>query len=185
MIKPLPLLWAFLALAVAVLACNLGKKAPPTVAVSDQAVQDLQQGVATAVQGAINTGTLTLNISESQITSAVVLALQQKSDIPISDVQIHLRDEQIQLSGNASQKGMTLPVEIAVKVNVQDCKPKVEIVSASAGPLPLPQEQLSGFLPMVESAITDLIASSTVSNLCLTSLKIGDGTMTITGQVPK
>jgi uncharacterized protein YpmS len=182
MVKRLP--WAILALMLAALACHLGKTPPPTVAVSNEAAQELQQGVATAVQQAINTGTLTLEVTESQITSAVVVALQQKSDLPISDLQIHLRDEQVQMSGTASQQGLQLPVEIKIKVGVQDCKPKVEIVSASAGPLPIPEEQLSGFIPMVEGIITNLITSSTVSNLCLLSVSIGDGTMTITGQVP-
>jgi len=183
MVKRLP--WAVLALAVAVLACKFGSTPPPPVPVSDEAAQELQQGVATAVQQAIDTGNLTLEVTESQITSAVVLALQQRSDIPINDLQIHLRDEQVQLSGTASQQGLELPVQIVIKVGVQDCKPKVEIVSASAGPLPIPEDQLSGFIPMVETVITNLMTSSTVSNLCLLSVSVGDGVMTVTGQVPK
>lgn len=181
--KRLP--WAFLALAVAILACNFGRTPPPTVAVSDEAAQELQQGVATAMQEAADTGSMTLNVTESQLTSALALALQQKSSLPIEDVQIHLRDELVTVSGSATQQNISLPVQIEAKVSAIDCKPKVEIVSASAGPLPIPQEQISGFLPMIENTITALISSSSVSNLCLLSISVGDGTMTVTGQVPQ
>ncbi len=179
--------WALLALIAASLACNLPSfaKAEPTVAVSDQAAQELQQGVATAIQQAAQTGSLSLEVTESQITSALALKLAESSAFPISDVQVRLKDGQVQLSGKTNQNGIELPVQMTASVAVQDCKPKLSIESASVGPIPLPQEQLTQFLPMAEDAIQQMIQSTAAANLCLNSLTISEGKMTITGQVPQ
>jgi hypothetical protein len=118
--KRLP--WAITALVVAILACNFGRTPPPTVAVSNEAAQELQQGVATALQEAANTGSMTLNITESQLTSALALALQEKSSLPIKDVQIHLNDELVTVTGSVTQQNITLPVQIEAEVSAVDCK---------------------------------------------------------------
>jgi len=188
MFKKYSLFASTLVLLLISLACNLpgiSRASEAGVEVSTQAVGELQQNVQQAVQQAAQSGTLTLEITESQVTSAIALAMQKQADVPVKDVQVRLRDGQIQIEGTASQKGMEFPAKVAVSISVSNCKPKLAVESASIGPFPLPQEQLSSFLPMAEQALDDLITSSSLSNICLLSISVGDGKMTINGSVPK
>ena len=176
-------------LVLAGLACNfgLGGPKPPqeTIPVSTEAVESLQQEVAEAMQQAAQTGTFTLELTETQVTSAMALALQQSPVAVVQNPQVYLRDGRIQLTGTAEQGGLKGPINVVIAVEVgQDCKPHFKVVSANFGLLPLPEEVLNSFMPLAEQALSDLIASSEGGGapLCLQSVVIADGKMTISGQ---
>ncbi|MEI7987965.1 MAG: hypothetical protein WCI88_02920 [Chloroflexota bacterium] len=181
-------IWAsVLILMLVILACNLpfAQKAPPPVPVSGEAVQELKQELATAVQQAVQTGEVNLEITEEQITSTLAQALQKQEQLPISDIQVRLQDGKIQVTGKVSQSGLKLPLDLVVSTGVQNCKPKLKVESAALGPLPLPDDYLNQVMPIAEMALDELMKKTDQPNLCIGSITIGDGKITITGSAPK
>jgi hypothetical protein len=89
------------------------------------------------------------------------------------------------VTGKASQSGLKLPLEMVVSVEVQNCKPKLKVESATLGPLPLPDNILNQITPLAETAFDEMMKKSDQPNLCIGSVTIGDGKITITGSAPK
>src|SRR5512144_2606143 len=98
------------------LACTMFVGGPdystlPAIPTSTDALQSMQDEVTRAFTEGAQTGTITLNFSEQQITSYVAAKLQndprvQQNGQPlITDPQVYLRDGQMQIYGK-STRGM-------------------------------------------------------------------------------
>ena len=172
---------AIIALVITVLACNFGFAGPKPapIPVSTEAVQSLQEEVSNAVQQMTTSGSATIEITESQLTSALALSLQQ---LPVlTSPQIHLQNGEIQFTGSASQAGLLGDVNVILKVEAgQDCKPHLQVVTAKLGPLPISEDMIGGFLPLAEEAISSM-ATSGGQQMCIDSIVINEGKMVITG----
>ncbi len=175
------------ALLVASLACNYpGSNSPvatPTVPVpvSADAVQDLEQSLKSAAATAASGGIVELTITESQLTSIANAELQGVQDPTIENVQIYLRDGQVQLSGNLSYNGANLESALVLLVSIgTNGLPKTEVVSAKLGPFPLPDSIAQIFLQEIEQALANLMVYNG-QRIILQSLTIADGVMKITG----
>ena len=172
---------AIIALVITVLACNFGFAGPKPapIPVSTEAVQSLQEEVSNAVQQMATSGSATIEITESQLTSALALSLQQ---LPVlTSPQIHLQNGEIQFTGSASQVGLLGDVNIILKVEAgQDCKLRLQVVTAKLGPLPISEDMIGGFLPLAEEAISG-ISTSGGQQMCIDSIVINEGKMVITG----
>jgi len=172
---------AIIALVITVLACNFGFAGPKPapIPVSTEAVQSLQEEVSNAVQQMATSGSATIEITESQLTSALALSLQQ---LPVlTSPQIHLQNGEIQFTGSASQAGLLGDVNVILKVEAgQDCKPHLQVVTAKLGPLPISEDMIGGFLPLAEEAISG-ISTSGGQQMCIDSIVINEGKMVITG----
>jgi uncharacterized protein YpmS len=164
------------------LSCNLpgSRKAPkPTpIPVSTESVQELEDEIESAIATAQSGGPIELTFTEQQLTSLAATELQSQQDLGIQDVQVHLRNGQIQITGTVEQSGFDLPFNVALTVAVDaQGVPHTSIVDASVGPLPLPhsmQDQLTAQLDQV-------IASQYANNVIVESITIYDGYMTIRG----
>jgi uncharacterized protein YpmS len=164
------------------LSCNLpgSRKAPtPTpIPVSTESVQELEDEIQSAIATARSGGPIELTFTEQQLTSLAATELQSQQDLGIQDIQIHLRNGQIQLTGTVEQNGFNLPFHVALTISVDaQGVPHSSIVDASVGPLPLPhsmQDQLTAQLDQV-------IASQYANNVFVESVTIYDGYMTIKG----
>jgi hypothetical protein len=180
------LLLVILALVSASLACNLpftGTSTPAyePVPVSTEAAGELVDSVKTAIERYQQTGLLELTLDERQLTSMLVFSLQEQADINLVDPQIHLRDDQIILTGGVEQIAGQVAAEIVLKPGVDATgQPQLEIVSARLGILPLPAVVLNEVVDAASDLIAQQIAAAG-ADFRLESITVGEGVLEIRG----
>jgi len=162
----------------------------PAIPVSAQAIQSMQDEVKRAFEAGAQTGTITLNFSEEQITSYIAsrlqsdTSLQQENKEPlITDPQVYLRDGQMQIYGKTKQGMFTANIGIIVNVGVdENGMPKIEIASADFGPLPAPKGLTDAIAAMVREAYVGSLGP-VATGLRIETITIANGIMAITGRV--
>ena len=103
------------------LACNLpGRNSAepttlPTIPVTTQAVESLQDTIDSAKEAFNNNQTAEITVSETQLTSLAALELESNSEIPLTDPQIYLRDGQVSIFASLTQNQIAVPVEIVLE----------------------------------------------------------------------
>jgi uncharacterized protein YpmS len=153
------------------------------VPVSSEAVQSLEENLSQALQDAKNGSQVSLVITEAELTSVVAFEVQSIDEPKISDVQIHLRNGQIEMYFNVQQSGITLPGEVIVSVN-SDSQGKVNsnVESAKIGPLPLPDDMKSMISEQVNNAVQDQIHTNQ-GTVFVDSIAIENGQIFIQGHI--
>lgn len=187
--KTLILLIIFLLL-LASLSCNLVKLSTgedegdgelKSIPASTEAVEDLKEGVQSAIATAQSGGPIQLVITEAQLTSLAVMRLQAPAESSIEDIQVHLRDGQIRISGTVEQNGVDLPLNISLEVFVEPTGLlHSEVITATVGPFPLPESVLDQITAQLDQA---LMTQFKAGDLVVDSVTIAEGTMTILGHV--
>ena len=131
------------ALLLATLACSIFVGGPDypetTIPVSTEAVENLQAQIETAVLAGAQTGEVTLQITEEQITSYIAFKMAAQENPAFQDPQVYLRDGQMQIYGKVERGYLNANVLIALTVGVDEIgQPKIEISTADFGPFPAP-----------------------------------------------
>ena len=183
-----------LSLLLASLACTISVGGPdysslPTVPVSTEYVQTIQDEIQRAFEEGAQTGTITLNLTEQQITSYLAERLQsdpnlQQNNQPlITNPQVYLRDGQFQIYGKTQQGMFTANIGIIVNVGVdENGQPKLDIASADFGPMPVP----AGLRDTIEGMVREAYVGSlgpVATGLRVESISIANGIMTVTGRI--
>jgi hypothetical protein len=194
-IRTLGLPLFLLSLVLASLACTVFVGGPdysglPPIPVSAQAADSIKDELQRAFDAAAQTGVVTINLTEPQITSYLALRmesdpnLQQSDKKPlIADPQVYLRDGQMQIYGKTQQGLFTANIGIIVKVGVDaNGQPSIEMTSADFGPFPAPQGLKSALTAMVKEAYTGSLGP-VATGLRIESISISGGVMTITGRI--
>jgi uncharacterized protein YpmS len=181
------ILLAILPLGLAMLACTIfvgGPAFPETpIPVSTEAVGSLNDQIEAAETAAAQSGTLTLTINESQITSVLAAKLDEQSEPFITDPQVYLRDGQIQLYGKAVQGNFQANIRVVLSATLDtNGKPVISVLSADFGPLPAPEGLNSAISSLVDEAFTGALGPAAIG-FRLESITIADGVMTLTGRV--
>jgi hypothetical protein len=176
-----------LALTLASLACSVfvgGPDYPPTaIAVSTEAVNSLDQQVQAAKTAAAQNGLLTLTVTETQVTSLLTAKLDAQPNPFISDPQVYLRNNEIQVYGKAKQGNLQANVRIVLSASIDaQGKPVITVTSADFGPFPAPEGLNKTISAFIEEAFTGALGPA-ASGLRLESITIADGVMTLTGRV--
>ena len=181
------LILASLACTVSVGGPDYSDRAP--IAVSNEAAESLKEELKRAFEAGVQTGQVTINITEPQITSVLAARLQsdqnlqQNSQPLITDPQVYLRDGQMQIFGKTQQGMFTANIGIIVSVGVDENNaPKIEIVSADFGPLPVPDGLKTAIAAMIQEAYTGSIGP-VATGLRIETIAIANGIMTITGRI--
>lgn len=173
-------------LLVASLACNLpGIKRPENITpeplpVTTEAAEQLQEDIEEAAEALLEGKPFSLSITEAQATSMANQELQSMGESGVQNLQIYLRDGQIQVFGDVNRDGLVLPVSFAARVYAAQGSLAYEIVDASIGPFPIPQ----GLIDDLEAQLDRIILaqlSPTTSNVVIETINIQNGVMTITG----
>src|SRR6266496_4725253 len=176
------------------LACSVFVGGPdystlPAVPTSADALQSMQAEVTRAFTEGAQTGTITLNFTEQQITTFVAAKLQndprlQQNGQPlIADPQVYLRDGQMQIYGKTKQGMFTANIGIIINVGVdENGLPKIDIASADFGPLPAPKGLANAVAAMVREAYTGSLGP-VATGLRIETITIANGIMTISGRV--
>jgi len=186
MIKPTKILLIIFVLALLSLACNYSLRGPktpePTIPVTTQAVEDLEENVKNAADEAAKTGRINLTITEYQMTSLLAQQLEQAGIDFLTNPQVTLRDGQIQLTGDVNQESLSAKVTVILAVSVDAAgRPVLDVVSANIGPLPVPEDLISEIQTRLNEAFMGQIRSL-APNLFIESIVIEGGNMTITGR---
>ena len=184
---PIALLGLILPLALAAFACTIfvgGPDYPATpIPVSTEAVGSLNDEISAAETAAANSGTITLTINETQITSVLAENLDQQTDPFITNPQVYLRDGSIQVYGKAVQGNLQANVRIVLNATLDpDGKPLITVTSADFGPLPAPAGLNDAISSLVDEAFTGALGPAAIG-FRLESITIADGVMTLTGRV--
>ena len=176
------------------LACSMFVGGPdysnlPAVPVSTEYAQSIQDEVQRAFQEGAQTGTITLNLTEQQITSYIASRLQtdprlQRNGQPlISDPQVYLRDGQMQIYGKTQEGPFTANIGIIINVGVdENGQPKIDIASADFGPLPAPEGLREAVAAMVREAYVGSLGP-VATGLRIENINIANGVMTISGRI--
>ena len=187
--RRLMILLVFLILAGSSLGCviNLGGPAipPNPISISPDAALQLQQRFQTAIENAklSQDGSVTLTVTEEELTSLLASKLDSQPNPFITDPQVYLQNNQIEIYGKA-QRGIfaaTAGIILSAGVDAQG-KPTLDVISANFGPVPAPE----GFINTITGFITDAYTSAlgpVATGFRLDSIQILDGSMTLTGRV--
>lgn len=183
--KVMKILLPIAAVAFAGLACNLdvgGPEAPDTPApVSTQAAESLVEAWEQAFEMGQETGTVTLTLTEEQMTSFLALSIAQQENPLLTDPQVDLRDGEMEILGNYEADAITASVGIVMEVSVgEDGIPAIEVTSGSLGPLPLPAELLQGISDVINQALTGQVGTK-ATGFTLESIVISEGAISLTG----
>jgi len=192
--KPgLPLV--LLSLVVTSLACTIFVGGPdysglPPIPVSAEAAESIKEELKRAFEAGVETGVVTINITEPQITSYFAARLQtdpglQQSDKRplITDPQVYLRDGQMQIYGKTQQGIFAANIGIIVSVGVDaNGQPLIEITSADFGPFPAPEGLKDAITAMIREAYTGSLGP-VATGLRIETISIANGVMTITGRI--
>jgi hypothetical protein len=158
--------------------------------VSAEAAASIQEEIKRAVEAAAQTGVMTVNLTEPQITSFLAARLQtdpslQQSDKKplITDPQVYLRDGQMQIYGKTQQGIFAANIGIIVNMGVDaNGKPQIDVVSADFGPLPAPEGLKDAITAMVREAYTGSLGP-VATGLRIETITIANGIMTVTGRI--
>jgi hypothetical protein len=177
------------------LACTIFVGGPdysglPPIPVSSEAAQSIKDELKRAFEAGAQTGVVTINFTEPQLTSYLAErmqtdpSLQQSDKKPlITDPQVYLRDGQMQIYGKTQQGIFTANIGIIVKVGVDaDGQPLIEIASADFGPFPAPEGLKSALTAMIKEAYTGSLGP-VATGLRIESISIANGIMTISGRI--
>lgn len=186
MMKNLKTLLIILSVLVVVsLACNMGRRAAtplPTVPVSTEAVEDLEQSVEEAFQEAEASGEINLVITEAQLTSAIAFELEKNGTNSLSDLQIRLQDGQIQMTAAVDASGLSATASVILEVSVDPAgRPVLSVGSANLGPFPVPEDLVSEIEVQINQAFQDQI-DEMGPDIFIESIVIEGGAMRITGR---
>jgi hypothetical protein len=187
MLIQIRLVFTALALTLATLACMINIGGPtyptPSIPVSTEAVESLNQAIQTAVAAGAESGKVTLGITETQLTSYLAFKLQTQSSPFITDPQVYLRDGQIQIYGTASQGYFQASVNFILTAGVDEQgQLKIELTSADFGPLPIPDGLKETATAIIKEAYTGSLGPI-ATGFRLESITIADGAMVIVGRI--
>jgi hypothetical protein len=186
--KKHPLPFFFILLFLTSLACSIFVGGPDypeqTVTASPDEALSMQTQIEQALLSGAESGIITLQITESQLTSYMVQKMQTQENPPFTDPQILLRNGQMLLYGkiNRGMFGANMLITMNVGIDPVTGMPKIEIASADFGPVPAPEGVNSAISAIIDEAFTGSMGPVAIG-FRLETITIADGVMTLTGRI--
>jgi uncharacterized protein YpmS len=175
----------FLILLAAALACNFPTDSGSgSRAESTRTPENMVDAWQNAYDDYVETGVLTLTLTEGQLTEFLNDQLALQPEPLISDARVRLRNGEMIVTGDYAVSGaITTEAEVIMEVVVDDSgNPRIEVTSGSVGIIPIPQEILDTISFTVNEMLTGQ-AASLASGFQLTGMEISDGALSISGTV--
>jgi hypothetical protein len=162
----------------------------PTIPVSGEAAESIKEELRRAIEAGAQTGVITVNLTEPQITSYLATRLQSDPNLQqpdqkplITEPQVYLRDGQMQIYGKTQQGMFAANIGILVNLGVDaNGQPQIDVVSADFGPLPAPEGLKDTITAMVREAYTGSLGP-VATGLRIETISVANGIMTVTGRV--
>ncbi len=175
------------ALIAASMACTMFVGGPEysegAIPVSAEAVESLRAQIEAAVLAGAQSGTITVQITEEQITSYLAFKLAAQNNPVLLNPQVYLRDGQMQVFGKVQRSYFIANVLIVLNVSVDELgQPRIEIASADFGPLPAPQGLKNSLTAILTEAYTGSLGPI-ATGFRIETISIANGLMTVTGRI--
>jgi hypothetical protein len=162
----------------------------PTIPVSGEAAESIKEELRRAIEAGAQTGVITVNLTEPQITSYLATRLQSDPNLQqpdnkplITEPQVYLRDGQMQIYGKTQQGMFAANIGILVNLGVDaNGQPQIDVVSADFGPFPAPKGLKDTITAMVREAYTGSLGP-VATGLRIETILVANGIMTVTGRV--
>jgi len=153
------------------------------IPVSAQAVESLRNQIESAVLAGAESGEITLQLTEEQLTSYIAFKLAAEEDPVLQNPQVYLRDGQMQVYGNVKRGYFVANVLVVLNVTVDELgQPAIEIASADFGPLPAPDALKESLTAILTEAYTGSLGPI-ATGFRLENINIANGLMTVSGRV--
>jgi hypothetical protein len=174
-------------LLLATLACSIfvgGPEYPEgAIPVSAEAVESLRTQIEAAVLAGAQTGVVTLQITEEQLTSYIAFKMAAQENPAFQNPQVYLRDGQMQIYGKVDRGYLNANVLVSLNVGVDELgQPKIEIAAADFGPFPAPDGLKQSLTAIVTEAYTGSLGP-VATGFRLENINTANGLMTVTGRV--
>ena len=178
---------ALFAVLFATLACTMqigGPDYPETkIPVSEQAVQGMQDQFKAAFEAAAISGNVILTITEEQLTSYLTYKFAGENNPLITEPQVLLRNNTMDIYGKATQGYFVANVKISVSVGINaEGQPDIQIVSSDFGPLPVPDGINTTLSAIIKEAYTGAVGP-VATGFRIEQIGIRDGFMVMAGKV--
>lgn len=169
------------------LACtmNIGGPNYPegTVQPSEQAVQIMKDQFKTAFENAATTGEVILTITEEQLTSVLYYHFASQTNPIITEPQVFLQNNTMDIYGKATQGYFVANVKISVQVGVdENGQPSINVISSDFGPLPVPEGINTTLSAIIQEAYTGAVGP-VATGFRIEQIGIRDGFMVMAGKV--
>ncbi|MCC7117361.1 MAG: LmeA family phospholipid-binding protein [Anaerolineales bacterium] len=170
------------------LACSIAVGGPdyPTQVIPTSAddIATMQAQFDSALTAGAESGVITVQITEAQLTSYLAQKIQAQTDPPFTDPQVLLQNGQIQLYGKIQQGYFTANMLVTMNVGVDPATglPTVSIATADFGPVDAPE----GVTKAIGSVITEAFMGSlgpVATGIRIETISIADGILTLTGRI--
>ncbi len=170
-----------------ILACSIFVGGPvyPTaqVPVSTGTALSLKDQISIAATQGAGSGTISLQITEAQLTDYLENYLSTQTDPLLTNPRVILQDGQMQVFGQVQQGMFTANVSITLQVSVDtDGLPKITITKTDFGPLPAPQGLNDAVSTLLQQAFTGSLGP-VATGFRLDNITITDGLMTVSGRI--
>ncbi|GAB4419099.1 MAG: hypothetical protein Kow002_06500 [Anaerolineales bacterium] len=153
------------------------------IPVSAEEVLSLKAHIEQAVLAGAETGLVTIQITEPQITSYLAFKMAEQEQPPFTDPQVFLRDGQMQIYGKVERGFWNANILISLTVSLDEGnQPKIEIASADFGPFEAPNGLKQTLTAIITEAYTGSLGP-VATGFRLENIVIENGLMTVTGRV--
>jgi len=155
-----------------------------TVPVSENEVINMRTLMEQALVAGAETGVVTFQITEAQLTSYLTLQMTGMENPPFSEPVVLLRNGQMQMYGKVTTGVFHANMLITMNVGVDPATglPSITIASADFGPIPAPEGINNAISSIIAEAFTGSFGP-VATGLRIESVSIADGVMTLTGRI--
>lgn len=183
-----------LVLVLAAIACQVGTRPPalptelpqiptalPPLPTLDPNLSDkFEDEWQKAIVEAVTTGNFSVTITEGQLTELINRKNAEDPNATLSNIQVFLRNGQIQIYSNAATEAGSTTLQITATVAVTEAGIQLNVISAQLGIFPIPESLLSSISESINSALNGQDTAG-AENIQIQSIEIAEGYMTITG----
>jgi hypothetical protein len=147
-------------------------------------VATMQAQMEQALIAGAESGVVTFQITEAQLTSYLALKLQNQEGAPFTEPQILLRNGQMQMYGKIQQGYFNANMLVTMNVGVDPAtgSPSITIASADFGPVDAPEGVTNAISSIIAEAFTGSFGP-VATGIRIETITIADGVMTLTGRI--
>jgi hypothetical protein len=162
-----------------------GPAPTPTVAVSQQAAQNLEDKIQSAAATAVQSGQVTVTLTDQEVTSYLQLRLDPsvQAQLPVSNAQVRFSSNGLMiLSGDLKNSPIAVKPSVSLSAAAENGQVVTKVVKADFGPVPVPPGTLDSVNQQVQDSLNAQL-HQVPGNFQVTGVTISQGQMTVTGTV--
>ncbi len=153
------------------------------IPVSTEEVINMQEQIREALLGGTESSQITLFFTESQLTSYLAFKLDSQDKPFLTEPQVYLQNNQIQVYGTIIREYLKATVSIFMTATIDpDGKLLLELSSADFGPLPVPENLKEIITSLVTEAFTGSLGT-VATGFNIESIVIANSAMMIVGRL--